>query len=71
MAYIGRTRDYLLHLNTGEEVFRSVRELKQQMTGAEVTEHDENLTAELDRVGISSPPLLLEEKGPGVEVVFH
>ena len=71
MAYIGKTRDYLLHLNVGEEVFRKAHELKHPMADAEVREHDENRTAELDRLGISTPPLLLEEKGPGVEVVSN
>ena len=103
MAYIRRTRDYLLHLDAGEEVFRKAHELKHPMTDAErllwdkirnrklqglkfrrqhpihyyfadfychekrliievdgrihldaeVKEHDENRTAELDRLGIS------------------
>jgi very-short-patch-repair endonuclease len=103
MAYIGKTRDYLLHLNAGEEVFRKAPELKHPMTGAErllwdkirnrklhglkfrrqhpllyyiadfychekrlvievdggihfenkVKEHDQNRTAELDRLGIT------------------
>ena len=103
MAYIGRTRDYLLHLNAGEEVFRKAKELKHPMTeaerllwdkirnrklhglkfrrqhplhyyiadfychekrlvievdggihlDAEVMEHDENRSAELDRLGIT------------------
>jgi cyclase len=103
MTYIGRTRDYLLHLNAGEEVFRKAHELKHPMTDAErllwdkirnrklhglkfrrqhplhyyiadfychekrlvievdggihldeeVTKHDENRTAELDRLGIT------------------
>ena len=103
MAYIGRTRDYLLHLNAGEEVFRKAHELKHPMTDAErllwdkirnrklhglkfrrqhplhyyiadfychekrliievdggihhevnIKEHDENRTAELDRLGIT------------------
>ena len=35
MAYIGRTRDYLLHLNAGEDVFRKAHELKHPMTDAE------------------------------------
>ena len=35
MAYIGQTRDYLLHLNAGDEVFRKAHDLKQSMTDAE------------------------------------
>ncbi len=53
MAYIGKTRDYLLDLNAGEEVFRKAHELKHPMTDSEVKEHDENRTAELDRLGIN------------------
>jgi very-short-patch-repair endonuclease len=103
MAYIGQTRDYLLHLNAGIEVFRKAQDLRHPMTEAEkllwdkirnrklqglkfrrqhpihyyiadfychekklivevdggihldaaVKEHDENRTAELDRLGIT------------------
>ena len=103
MAYIGKTRDYLLHLGADEEVFRKAHDLRHPMTEAEkllwdkirnrklqglkfrrqhpihyyiadfychekrlivevdggihtdeaVKEHDENRTAELDRLGIT------------------
>ena len=66
MAHIGRTWDYLLHLNVGEEVFRKAKELKNPMTEAEVREHDENRSAELDRLGISSPPFSLRRRGRGL-----
>jgi len=102
MAYLGQTRDYLLHLDAGDEVFRKAHDLRHPMTDAEkllwdkirnrklqglkfrrqhpihyyiadfychekrlivevdggihldeaVKEHDENRTAELDRLGI-------------------
>jgi very-short-patch-repair endonuclease len=35
MAYIGQTRDYLLHLNAGDEVFRKAHDLRHRMTDAE------------------------------------
>ncbi|MEI6455049.1 MAG: endonuclease domain-containing protein [bacterium] len=103
MAYIGKTRDYLLNLNAGKEVFHKAIDLRHPMTkaekllwdkirnrklrglkfrrqhaihyyiadfychekrliievdggihlDAEVREHDENRTAELDRLGIA------------------
>jgi very-short-patch-repair endonuclease len=35
MAYIGQTRDYLLHLNAGDKVFRKAHDLRHSMTNAE------------------------------------
>ncbi|MCX6305355.1 MAG: endonuclease domain-containing protein [Bacteroidetes bacterium] len=35
MAYIGQTRDYLLHLKAKDEVFRKAHDLRHSMTDAE------------------------------------
>jgi very-short-patch-repair endonuclease len=35
MAYLGQTRDYLLHLDAGDDVFRKAHDLRHPMTDAE------------------------------------
>jgi very-short-patch-repair endonuclease len=36
MVYIGKTRDYLLHLNAGQKVFNKAHDLRHPMTEAEI-----------------------------------